>query len=304
MSGQGWTDFQSGACMCKRSTDYDSIRGGADDYESTIGAKSLLNGQGYTMDPSKTASQRLTGLNMEQNMGIPYATSGGRRPRGRPRKSTKKKTKKRSQRGGQETAGATPRPSEYYNGSQRLGMPITQSMDGRDVGNVNLMPRDANGVNPFLAKGGFTEIQSSSITQPISSVLSSLTSFENTCDSIISTFNSSQDSLAEMLGATAVTGGGKQEKNIIKKIKDLKRSVARYRKNLMNKQKKYQQRGGGIMDSIKRLFSQDQDKEQEKYNQENNHQQINNNHTGGKKKKKTTKKRTTRKRTTKKVILN
>lgn len=300
MSGQGWTDFQSGACMCKRSTDYDSIRGGADDYESTIGAKSLLNGQGYTMDPSKTGSQRLTGLNMRENMGIPYATSGGRRQRGRPRKSTKKKTKKRSQRGGQETAGATPRPSEYYNGSQRMGMPITNSMDGRDVGNVNLMPHNASGVNPFLAKGGFTEIQSSSITQPVSSVLSSLTSFENTCDSIISTFNSSQDSLAEMLGATAVTGGGKQEKNLIKKIKDLKRSVARYRKNLMNKQKKNQQRGGGIMDSIKRLFSQDQDKEQEKYNHENSHQQINNNHTGGKKKKKTTKKKTTRKRTTKK----
>ena len=64
MSGQGWTDFQSGACMCKRSTDYDSIRGGADDYESTIGAKPLLYGQGYTMNPSKTASQKLAGLNM------------------------------------------------------------------------------------------------------------------------------------------------------------------------------------------------------------------------------------------------
>ena len=173
----GWTDFQSGACMCKRSTDYDSIRGGADDYESTIGAKSLLNGNGYTMDPNQTASQRLTGMNMESNMGITYSTSGGRRRRrGRPRKSTKKKTKKRSQRGGQETAGATPRPSEYYNGSQRMGMPITSSMNGRNVGNIDLMPRDAKGINPFLAKGGFTEISQSSIDNP--SVNSALTSFE------------------------------------------------------------------------------------------------------------------------------
>ena len=298
-----WTDFQSGACMCKRSTDYDSIRGGADDYESTIGAKSLLNGQGYTMEPNQTASQRLAGLNQEANMGITYSTSGGRRRRGRPRKSTKK----RSQRGGQETAGATPRPSEYYNASQRMGMPITSSMNGRNVGSADLMPRDANGVNPFLAKGGFTEISQSSIDNPVSGVNSALNSFQTACDNVINTFNSSQDSLAEMLGATT-TGGGKQknkqQQNLIKQIKDLKKSVARYRKSLMNKQRKRQQNGGGIMDSLRSLFSQDKDHEQEKHQQQNQQQQqvnqSNNNHTGGRRKKRTTKKKTTRKRTTKK----
>lgn len=301
----GWQDFQSGACMCKRSTDYDSIRGGADDYESTIGAKSLLNGNGYTMDPNQTASQRLTGMNMESNMGITYSTSGGRRRRGRPRKSTKK----RSQRGGQETAGATPRPSEYYNASQRMGMPITSSMNGRNVGNVDLMPHDASGMNPFLAKGGFTEISQSSIDNPVSSVNGALTSFQSACDNVIDTFNSSQDSLAEMLGATT-TGGGKrknkQQNNLIKQIKDLKKSVARYKKNLMNKQKRRMQNGGGIMDSIRSLFSQEKDHEQK--NVQLNHEQQqhinqsnnNTNHNGGRRKKRTTKKRTTKKRTTKK----
>lgn len=297
MNGQGWTDFQSGACTCRRSTDYDSIRGGADDYESTIGAKSLLNGQGYTMDPSKTASQRLSGMNMDANMGITYSTSGGRRRRGRPSKSTKK----RSQRGGQETAGATPRPSEYYNASQRMGMPLTSSTNGRDVGNVDLIPHDANGRNPFLAKGGsFTPISQSGIDMTVNSINRKLTSFENSCDNIINAFDSNQQTLAEALGAT--TGGGKQknkqEQNLIKKIKDLKRSVARYKKSLINKQKKRQQNGGGIMNSIRSLFSQEKDNEHVN--------QSNNTHTGGKSKKKTTRKKrttkktTTRKRTTKK----
>lgn len=294
MNGQGWTDFQSGACTCRRSTDYDSIRGGADDYESTVGAKSLLNGQGYTMDPSKTASQRLAGLNQEDNMGITYSTSGGRRRRGRPRKSTKK----RSQRGGQETAGATPRPSEYYNASQRMGMPLTSSTNGRDVGNVDLIPRDANGVNPFLAKGGsFTPITQAKIDPVVNSINGKLTSFENSCNNVINAFDSSQQALAKVLGAT--TGGGKrknkQEQNLIKKIKDLKRSVARYRKSLMNKQKKRQQNGGGIMNSIRNLFSQEKENEHRK---EVN--QYNNTHTGGKSKKKTTRKKSTKKKTTRK----
>ena len=291
MNNQGWTDFQSGACTCRRSTDYDSIRGGADDYESTVGAESLLNGQGYTMDPNKTASQRLAGMNMGANMGITYSTSGGRRRRGRPRKSTKK----RSQKGGQETTGATPRPSEYYNASQRMGMPLTSSTNGRDVGNVDLMPRDANGVNPFLAKGGFTPISQSGIDMTVNSINGNLTSFEKSCNNVINAFDSSQQALAEVLGAT--TGGGKQknkqEQNLIKKIKDLKRSVARYRKSLMNKQKKRQINGGGIMNSIRNLFS--QEKENEHHKEVN---QSNYTHTGGKSKKKTTRKKSTKKKTT------
>ena len=297
MSWQG--DFQSGACTCHRSTDYDAV-GGADDYEATKGAQSLINGVGYSQQPSTTATQRLrnTGADFdENNMGITYDTTGGKRGRGRPRK--KKSTRgKRTQKGGQETSGATPRPMRYYDGA--TAMQSGPSMIGnRDVGTVDLVPRNAAGQNPF--RGGFTEISQTDVDNYVNGIESVKNTFYAACDNLINIFESSQAELATDLGAVQA-GGSKQEKELVAKAKEFKKSLAKYQR-YVTMQRKKQQKGGNLINKLRAFFVSDKDQEQE---QANNHQQ-NNNQTAGRKKstkkgkstgkkKKATKKRTTKKK--------
>jgi hypothetical protein len=172
----------------------------------------------------------------------------------------------------------------------------------RDVGTVDLMPRNAAGQNLF--RGGFTEISQTDVDSFVNGFESVKDSFYTACDNLVNLFESSQAELAADLGAVQA-GGSKQEKELVAKAKEFKKSLAKYQRYL-NAQRKKQQKGGNLIHKLKAFFASDKDEQQVKDKQVNE-QQVSNNQTAGKKStkrskttKRVTKKKVTKKRTTKK----
>jgi len=92
--------FQSGSCLCKRSTDYDMIGGGDGQYECVKGAKVMIpKGSSRVIPSAPYATTVLNRTNakqfMDTNLGVGYATTGGAKHNNRHNKKKRhnKKTK-------------------------------------------------------------------------------------------------------------------------------------------------------------------------------------------------------------------
>ena len=74
--------FQSGSCLCHRSTDYDMIGGDHGQYENVKGAKVMIpRGSSRVIPSAPYATTVLNRTNSKQfmntNLGVGYSTTGG-----------------------------------------------------------------------------------------------------------------------------------------------------------------------------------------------------------------------------------
>ena len=146
----GWTNFQSGCGICKKSTDYYSLGG--------------------------SSEEQLNDMFFKKNLGLNYATTGGkkRRTKSKSRKSEKKssksrkssskksssrktsrKTSKKKTRGGGTNWGQTGFPLRYFGSDVRVaphsGVGVQSAygkIEPRDVGVGNLAPFNTAKLGP------------------------------------------------------------------------------------------------------------------------------------------------------------